>query len=532
MSTNHGRLTADHNEVVQTLARYHNISLISTSGEPVDEYEIEFRLKGFTIDPDEKITTGKRHRIKIKIPFGYPHFPPIVHPLSPIFHPEIDNHVVPIADYWQEKKSLPDLILHIGNMICGNFRSREMPINKDAADFYEKNASSLPLDSLKTVKEKEPQIKREPRQFRIPVPLLYLSSLCLILMLSGTGGLFLFEKWRLNQAAEVFGKAVSHHNGREFQKAQKTAEEAREKLTRSYLLRNSGNILREEISSFLHSESLAEGLKGNIRYGDKFISMEQAQQIEFLREQVAEAEIFAERRELEAAAEAYGKAAEYADRHDLRAEKERFLPDYSEIQLEVLVDASARAHAGKNRERAIEQHVNVLDHIEKYGKYLEGEEKQKAKTQYLLLIDQIALYSREATEAEKRKEFGTSLEYHNMIINLIGQADSADNIIFKNTLSDSLQRATYLTEKMNIEERREWLLNNYKEIFQLHNPSVIVSGLRSPQAIFVKYDDEKPVFDLSCLEKGTGSVVRLRIFYQYNPGTKGWSLYSGDIESF
>jgi hypothetical protein len=38
------------------------------------------------------------------------------------------------------------------------------------------------------------------------------------------------------------------------------------------------------------------------------------------------------------------------------------------------------------------------------------------------------------------------------------------------------------------------------------------------------------VFSLSCLERSSGSVVRLRVFYQYDPLTKNWNIYSGEID--
>ncbi|MBM9603534.1 ubiquitin-conjugating enzyme E2 [Desulfopila inferna] len=531
MSTNDHRLIADHKEVVKTLRLYKNITLIDTSGEPVDEYDIEYKVKGFIIDPDGKITTSKRHRIKIRIPFGYPHFPPTINPLSPIFHPEIDDHVVPIANYWEGNNSLPDLILHIGNMICGRFHSSEKPINKEAADFYEKNKSSLPLDSLKLVEENKSPIQKEPRQFRIPASLFYITSVFIVLILIGGGGLFLYEKWRLNQSAEVFKNAVVYHGEREFIKARETAEVAQGKLTDFYLLNGSGKLLQEKISLFLQSKSLLEGLKGNIKYRDEYISMEKAQQLEFLTELLAEAERYTEKRELQAAVDTYNSAIEYADKHGFQSEKENFLPDHVKLQLELLVAESEKAHLSKNREWAIEKHINVLNFIEKYRKYLKGADKQSVQTGYMLLIDQIALYSREALEAENNNEFVSSLKYHKMLIDLIRKADATDNITLKNTLSDSIQKVTYLTEKINIEQRREWLLKNYREIFQIHYPTIAVSALRTPQAVFIKYDADNLVFDLSCLEKGLGSVVRLRIFYQYNPATQGWSVYRGDIET-
>ena len=78
-------------------------------------------------------------------------------------------------------------------------------------------------------------------------------------------------------------------------------------------------------------------------------------------------------------------------------------------------------------------------------------------------------------------------------------------------------------------DNRKWLLDNYKEIIPIHYPATIVAALHSPQASFVRHEGKNLVYDLTCLEKGQGSVVRLRIYYQYNPDTQEWSLYDGEI---
>jgi hypothetical protein len=275
---------------------------------------------------------------------------------------------------------------------------------------------------------------------------------------------------------------------------------------------------------------MVEGLRGNIRYGDEFISIERARQLDFLKELTADAKKYEQLEELPAAVDAYTKALEYAEKNTLSAEGEELRRDLAKIQLKLLVSASEKAHAEKNLEGAIEHHTTLLNFLKNNEKYLKESNKQKAKTGYLLLIDQIALYSREALDAENKNDYESSLKYHNMLIDLIGKAPAPESSTLKDTLLDSMQKVAYLTEKNNIERKREWLLENYREIFLINNPTILTSALRNPQAVFIKYDEENLVFDLSCLEKGSGSIVKLRIFYQYNPTTQEWSVYNGEIE--
>ncbi|MBW2328343.1 MAG: hypothetical protein JRF04_01780 [Deltaproteobacteria bacterium] len=131
-----------------SLELYPSINVIQVEGEPPDSYEIEYLFKGYVRDVDGSIRKGSQHRIRISLPFGYPHFPPTVKPLTSVFHPDIDPDAVRIADYWQQNPSLPELILHIAEMICGNIYNLEDPFNQEAADWYAEHIDDLPLDSL------------------------------------------------------------------------------------------------------------------------------------------------------------------------------------------------------------------------------------------------------------------------------------------------------------------------------------------------------------------------------------------------
>jgi ubiquitin-protein ligase len=147
MSSAEQHLQADFALVNKLLQEYPSIKLIATKGEPPEQYDIEYNLKGYKANSDGTILPANKHRVRITLPFGYPHFPPTVKPLSPIFHPDIDPDAIRIADFWKESRTLPELILHIGQMICGTFYSSD-PFNQRAFDWYEDRKTWLPFDIL------------------------------------------------------------------------------------------------------------------------------------------------------------------------------------------------------------------------------------------------------------------------------------------------------------------------------------------------------------------------------------------------
>jgi len=142
------QIAEDYEQLKDLLELYPNISIIKTEGQPPDNYEIEYTLRGYIKEEDNTISIGQKHRVRLSLPFGYPHFAPIAKPLTPIFHPDIDPAAIRLADRWQQNPSLPDLVLHIGEMICGNIYTLEDPFNQEAADWYARQQKQLPLDSI------------------------------------------------------------------------------------------------------------------------------------------------------------------------------------------------------------------------------------------------------------------------------------------------------------------------------------------------------------------------------------------------
>lgn len=142
------QIADDYEQLKDLLELYPNISIVKTEGQPPDNYEIEYSLRGYVKEDETTVSIGQRHRVRISLPFGYPHFAPIAKPMTPLFHPDIDPGAIRLADYWQQNPSLPDLVLHIGEMICGNIYNLSDPFNQEAADWYARQKKQLPLDSI------------------------------------------------------------------------------------------------------------------------------------------------------------------------------------------------------------------------------------------------------------------------------------------------------------------------------------------------------------------------------------------------
>lgn len=148
MTTGSQQLAADYTQLKALLELHSRITVVRVEGDPPDHYELAYQVRGYVREETGEVSIGATHQVRIDLPFGYPHSAPIATPLSPIFHPEVDPAAFRITERWQQNPSLPDLVLLIGEMICGRVYHLDDPCNREAADWYAAHQNQLPLDTL------------------------------------------------------------------------------------------------------------------------------------------------------------------------------------------------------------------------------------------------------------------------------------------------------------------------------------------------------------------------------------------------
>lgn len=149
MSASSNQLDEIFRQVRENFNSHPVVSVNPIKGDPPDKYEIIYTVTGMHKTKEGQIVESINHTVELAIPFGFPHFPPSCKPKSDIFHPDFDPAAICLGDYWQQDRSLSDLIIHIGQMINGESFSTSNAFNEEAAGWYLANSDRFPLTRIK-----------------------------------------------------------------------------------------------------------------------------------------------------------------------------------------------------------------------------------------------------------------------------------------------------------------------------------------------------------------------------------------------
>jgi len=136
----------DHQTLNSRLADWPLIQITGTAGLPPEIYRFTFHLRGLYVAPSGEILERQIHVLEVNLSLGYPRRAPQCRMLTPVFHPNFDEAMVCIGDFWAASEGLDDLIIRIGRMITYQEYNTKSPLNGLAAKWAAQNASLLPID--------------------------------------------------------------------------------------------------------------------------------------------------------------------------------------------------------------------------------------------------------------------------------------------------------------------------------------------------------------------------------------------------
>ncbi|MGA8775888.1 MAG: ubiquitin-conjugating enzyme E2 [Terriglobales bacterium] len=135
-------------ETLQTLLHgWPLIEITGKAGMPPEIYRITYHLRGLFVSGSGEILERDTHVLEVNLTLGYPRRAPACRMLTPVFHPNFDDSMVCIGDFWAASEGLDDLIIRIGRMIAYQEYNTKSPLNGLAAKWAMQHSKMLPIDS-------------------------------------------------------------------------------------------------------------------------------------------------------------------------------------------------------------------------------------------------------------------------------------------------------------------------------------------------------------------------------------------------
>src|SRR5580692_4830162 len=141
------RLILDEQMLQSLLRDWPLIQLSGKAGMPPEIYRLTYNLRGLYVSGSGAILERDSHLLEVNLTLGYPRRAPQCRMLTPVFHPNFDDSMVCIGDFWAASEGLDDLIIRIGRMIAYQEYNTKSPLNGLAAKWAAEHTSLLPIDS-------------------------------------------------------------------------------------------------------------------------------------------------------------------------------------------------------------------------------------------------------------------------------------------------------------------------------------------------------------------------------------------------
>src|SRR6201997_1691308 len=141
------RLLLDEEMLQSLLKDWPLIQITGKAGIPPEIYRFTYNLRGLYVSGAGEILERDTHVLEVNLSLGYPRRAPQCRMLTPVFHPNFDDSMVCIGDFWAASEGLDDLIIRIGRMITFQEYNTKSPLNGLAAKWSEQHAHLFPVDA-------------------------------------------------------------------------------------------------------------------------------------------------------------------------------------------------------------------------------------------------------------------------------------------------------------------------------------------------------------------------------------------------
>ncbi|HEV8291879.1 MAG TPA: hypothetical protein VGP94_08130, partial [Tepidisphaeraceae bacterium] len=141
------RLENEWRRLQRTFAYHPHVRIIPLHGDPPDQYQVEYRLRTLIMPEGGTLEYTASSAVHIWLPPGFPHEPPLVRPISAIFHPNVAADGIKIDQVWKTAIStLAEVVSAVGEMLAFQQYDLNAACNQTAMDWVLSNPEHVPVD--------------------------------------------------------------------------------------------------------------------------------------------------------------------------------------------------------------------------------------------------------------------------------------------------------------------------------------------------------------------------------------------------
>jgi len=200
----------------------------------------------------------------------------------------------------------------------------------------------------------------------------------------------------------------------------------------------------------------------------------------------------------------------------------------SRAELYSTIDAGNNAFSQGRWDGAIESYDRAIGLMDANPQFFPGEEIEQSRQKLQRLILQSAII-RDRQSADRSKAAGdtdSAQTYLRKVVDTIKASDFADDPEFGEIVAKTLRAQQELKETSFIEDKQQYLVNNFVRLFMENYPAATPESLSDPSATFEKRLGRLYLFKLQCMETGKGRPLKLIMFYTYDPDSGNWRFSS------
>lgn len=192
------------------------------------------------------------------------------------------------------------------------------------------------------------------------------------------------------------------------------------------------------------------------------------------------------------------------------------------------INAGNSAFASGQWDAAILQYTQAGSILDNNSEILNIQEVEQSRKKLDRIILQSAIIrDRQIAELSKTTEdIQKTMAHLQQVIDTIQGSAFANDPEFQEIISETRVEQKKLKDLIYLNNKEQYLINNYTTLFMENYPAATPETLSSPMADFVKKVGRRYLFKLQCTETGRGRPLKLIMYYTYNPDTNRWQFYS------